>query len=71
LWYISEIRNGGNYQTLMVLSEVRKYFPVMFQKLKSGKMLLTRSKKVLITILFLMTMAESGKNVKNRLIAKK
>jgi hypothetical protein len=43
----------------------------MFQKLKSGKMLLTRSKKVLITILFLMTRVESGKNVKNRLIAKK
>jgi hypothetical protein len=71
LWYISEIRNGGNYQTLMVLSEVRKYFPVMFQKLKHRKMLLNRSKKVLITILFLITRVESGKNVKKGLIAKK
>jgi hypothetical protein len=55
----------------MVLSEVRKYFPVMFQKLKHRKMLLNRSKKVLITILFLITRVESGKNVKKGLIAKK
>ena len=44
----------------IIQSNVRKYIPVTFQKLKSGKMLLTCLKKVLITILFLMTRAESG-----------